>query len=297
MKFYPEGFIRYPAKFTKESLLRAMHSGTILESRALSYDKDGQLHFMLGDYPAVMPHDACADGVAEGRVRDVALMTRVGRSVCFVITSFSSGIFTLSRCAAQKLCQSDYLNHLQCGDVLRCRVTHIEPFGAFCDVGCGLSALLPIDCLSVSRIASPADRVKVGQDLMCVLKTRDAENRLVLSMKELLGTWAENAAAFHPGDTVMGIVRSVEPYGVFVELTPNLAGLAETDGNYLCGQTVSVYIKSILPAKMKIKLVILHTLEEDASAQLSLPSITENHIDRWVYSPPECTRVVETIFG
>ena len=38
-------------------------------------------------------------------------------------------------------------------------VTHIEPFGAFCDVGCGISALLPIDCMSVSRISSPADRV------------------------------------------------------------------------------------------------------------------------------------------
>ena len=31
--------------------------------------------------------------------------------------------------------------------------------------------------------------------------------------------------------TVAGIVRSVEPYGVFVELTPNLAGLAELRGN------------------------------------------------------------------
>ena len=43
-------------------------------------------------------------------------------------------------------------------------------------------------------------------------------------MKELLGTWLENAAAFAAGETVVGLVRSVEPYGVFVELAPNLAG-------------------------------------------------------------------------
>ena len=42
----------------------------------------------------------------------------------------------------------------------------------------------------------------------------------------MLGTWAENAALFSPGQTVTGVVRSVEDYGIFVELTPNLAGLA-----------------------------------------------------------------------
>ena len=46
--------------------------------------------------------------------------------------------------------------------------------------------------------------------------------RITLTHKELLGTWAENAAQFHAGETVAGIIRSVEPYGVFVELSPNL---------------------------------------------------------------------------
>ena len=42
-------------------------------------------------------------------------------------------------------------------------------------------------------------------------------------------TWnmEENAALFKTGETVAGIVRSIESYGIFIELTPNLAGLAE----------------------------------------------------------------------
>ena len=40
-----------------------------------------------------------------------------------------------------------------------------------------------------------------------------------------------------------GIVRSVEPYGIFVELAPNLAGLAEVADNVHNGQQASVYIK------------------------------------------------------
>ena len=41
------------------------------------------------------------------------------------------------------------------------------------------------------------------------------------------GTWEENASLFKAGETVAGIVRGVEDYGAFIELTPNLSGTAE----------------------------------------------------------------------
>ncbi len=49
-------------------------------------------------------------------------------------------------------------------------------------------------------------------------------------MRELLGTWQENAARFRAGQTVTGVVRTVTDYGAFIALTPNLCGLAEPDG-------------------------------------------------------------------
>ena len=159
-----------------------------------------------------------------------------------------------------------------------------------------VDALSLIHILSVSRIASPADRVRVGDDIVCAVKSRDEAGRLVLTMKELLGTWEENAARFAPGETVVGIVRSVEEYGVFVELAPNLAGLAEPVPGLKKGQMVSVYIKSILPQRMKIKLVILHALEDE---QFRFPlqyTIQGGHIDHWVFSPPEAPRLIETVF-
>ena len=69
----------------------------------------------------------------------------------------------------------------------------------------------------------------VGQQLLCAIKNRDEQDRIVLTLRELLGTWSENAACFAAGETVVGIVRSVEDYGVFIEIAPNLAGLAEPD--------------------------------------------------------------------
>ena len=49
------------------------------------------------------------------------------------------------------------------------------------------------------------------------------------TIRELLGTWEENAELFTPGETVTGVIRSIEDYGVFIELMPNLAGLAELE--------------------------------------------------------------------
>ena len=300
VEYTPEGKGRDARRMTESQLAEAFVDGSILESTALAYDRERQLVFELAGRPARMPHDECAAGAAEGAVRDVALLTRVGRPTCFRVTALpgeAGGAYMLSRRLAQEACQRDYLDALLPGELVTCVVTHLESFGAFCDVGCGISALLPIDCMSVSRIQSPADRVSVSQQLICAVKSRDDRGRLVLTLRELLGTWQENADRFHAGETVVGLVRSVESYGVFIELAPNLAGLAERCEGLRPGQPVSVFIKSILPEKMKIKLVIVN--RELAGPLFFAPRyfITEGRLERWVYSTPGSKKRIETDFG
>ena len=300
--FRTEGNYRDAAHLSMAELRAAIVSGEILQATALAFDVHRQLRFDLGGVRGVMPFAACAEGADTGAVRDIAVLTRVGRATCFVIESLEEDaegrpFFRLSRAKAQQMCREEYLDALGPGDILPCAVTHIESFGAFCDVGCGISALLPIDCMSVSRISSPADRVIVGQQILCAIRSRDSQGRFVLTIRELLGTWAENAAAFTPGETVVGIVRSVEDYGTFVEIAPNLAGLAESCPDLRPGQAVSVYIKSILPEKMKIKLVIVNrALGQSHRFDLHY-FLTEGHIDRWVYSTPESKKQIVTEFA
>ena len=297
-----ENSYRSAARLSPAELRAAMASGEILQATALAFDTRRQLRFELGGVKAVMPFAQCADGAETGNVRDIAVLTRVGRPTCFVIEGLDTDedgapCYRLSRAKAQQLCKTEYLDTLSPGDILPCTVTHIEPFGAFCDVGCGISALLPIDCMSVSRISSPADRVSVGQQILCVIKSRDVQGRFVLTIRELLGTWAENAAGFTVGETVVGIVRSVEEYGTFIEIAPNLAGLAESCQDLHPGQAVSVYIKNILPEKMKIKLVIVnHSLGQSHRFELHY-FITEGHLDHWLYSTPDSPKRIETDFS
>ena len=189
VEYKPEGLCRPACELSPSQLAQAQAQGEVLQATALAFDRQQRLRLNLNGQPAYMEHDDCADGIDSGQVREIAVLTRVGRPTCFVILEApgADGAWRLSRRMAQRRCREEYLDRLQPGDILPCRVTHIEPFGAFCDVGCGISALLPIDCLSVSRIQSPADRVQLEEDLFCVIKSRDDQGRLVLSLRELRG--------------------------------------------------------------------------------------------------------------
>ena len=188
---------------------------------------------------------------------------------------------------------------LRPGMVIPAVVTHLEPFGAFVDIGCGVPSLIGIENISVSRIPHPGQRFRVGQAVYAAVLDLDPRaERIYLTHRELLGTWAENAARFQPGMTVPGIVRGVKDYGAFVELTPNLSGLAERKAGLTEGQRVSVYIKAILPERMKIKLLAIDTLPPlDGPAPLEY-FITRGRLEKWKYAPPGCVKVgAETIFA
>lgn len=119
-----------------------------------------------------------------------------------------------------------------------------------------------------------------------------------MTHRELLGTWEENASRFAPTQTVSGIVRSIEPYGIFVELAPNLAGLAELREGVSVGDRCAVYIKSILPERMKIKLVIIDAHAESHPQKMNyfVDTAAVRHMGYWRYSPEGCSKLVETRF-
>lgn len=249
-----------------------MEKKMILEAVALKCEPDLTLRFDLGGVRAYMPREEVAVAEDGGELRDIAVITRVGKPCVFLIDRIvyqPEPRLYLSRRKAQEKCLTEYLDHLEEGDILPAKVTHLEPFGAFCDIGCGIPSLIAIDCISVSRISHPSDRFFPGQQILCAVRNRDERclgnrGRISLTHKELLGTWQQNADRFAAGQTVMGIVRSVESYGIFIELTPNLAGLAEYRDDVKPGDGCSVYIKSIIPQKMKIKLVLIDTFRAPA---------------------------------
>ena len=313
LTYVPEGVILTTSRnrdytSTLQGLERAMETGAIIEGTAVLCDGDFNLHVdfpALGGVKGIIPREEAVWSHDGEPAKDIAILTRVGKAVACKVTGIEEGEgeitkVYLSRRLAQAECIANYLEGLIPGDIIRAKVTHLESFGAFVDVGCGVPSLLSVDCVSVSRISHPRERLYNGQMIWCVVKSIDRETgRIFVSTRELLGTWEEHAALFSEGQTVRGIIRSIESYGIFVELTPNLAGLAEYRGDVRSGQTAAVYIKSIIPDKMKVKLIIIDTDDQSESIPTLNYFITAketSHIDSWRYSPHSSMRIIETVF-
>ncbi|MEI3395472.1 MAG: S1 RNA-binding domain-containing protein [Clostridia bacterium] len=153
--------------------------------------------------------------------------------------------------------QSNFIENLQVGENVKGIVKNIKPYGAFVDIGYGKVGLVYIEDLSVARIKTPYERLKIGQEINIKVKEINKENgKINLSYKEMFGTWEENADKFKKGMHVNGIVRETEKNknGIFIELLPNLVGMAEYRNDLTYGQNINVVIKKIDYDKKKVKL-------------------------------------------
>ena len=146
------------------------------------------------------------------------------------------------------------------GEIVSGVVKNIQPYGAFIQTDKGIDGLLYIEDISVARIKTPKERLSVGQKINVVVKDVNTEkNRVYFSYKEMLGTWDENIKDIQEKKIIPGIIRETEKdkRGIFIELKPNLVGMAEYKEGFEYGQKVEVYVKKIIEDKKKIKLKLV----------------------------------------
>lgn len=289
-EYLPEGASGlFPENQSLSVLQEALEQQTVLEGMAIRCDSRRDLAVRFGGYEGTIPRSDAIHPSISGADREIAILSRVGKPTCFTIMDIAidgggKPHLTLSRRRAQEQAIAWLLENSGPGQVLPARVTHLEKFGAFVDLGCGVTSLVPLENISAARIPHPSARFRVGQDILVLVVGVDREAcRFYLSHKELLGTWMENAAQFAPGDAVTGIVRGVRDYGIFIELTPNLSGLADWRPGLEPGDEVSVYIKSIRPDTRKIKLQIIQNLGPAETVSALKYFITDGTVENWRY--------------
>lgn len=288
--FLPEGLASpFPSGQSIDTLYEAMEQDRILTGTAVRCDKYRDLRVRLGGYEGVIPRSEAVHPGISGADRDIAILSLVGKQVSFTVTAIKPDNagrpqITLSRRSAQEKAIDWLFQTAEIGSVLPAQVTHLADFGAFVDLGCGFISLIPLENLSFARALHPGERVHIGQEILVVVTGIAAEKRrFLLSHKELLGTWLQNAAYFSPGDTVTGIVRAVRDYGTFIELTPNLSGLAEHRDDLVPGDAVTVQIRSIRPEGHRIKLQIIQKLATPPEINAPKYFITDGTLTDWVY--------------
>ena len=296
-RILPEGYSPQPTDPLPLSDIEAyIETQEILEAPVVRCDAAHNLHVRFRGYEGLIPRTEAVSPMISGGDREIAVLSRVGHSVQFVVTSLAvtgggKPLLILSRRRAQERAMAVLLGTCPPGTILRGKITRLERFGAFVDIGGGVIGLLPLEHISVARITHPAQRFTAGQKILCaVLRVDQSAKRFTLTHKELLGTWLENASLFAPGETVTGYIRGVKDYGMFVELTPNLSGLSDCVEGVEENDAVSVFIKSIRPEQMKIKLQILQKLPDPLPPAPLDYCLTDGCLQRWAYVPPGCEK-------
>ncbi len=264
-KFIPEGWNDINRTFSLEELNIAYINGNIMQAKVKRCDSNYNLYLDLGNnITGIIPREEieAINIDATGFPKPNICKSKVNKFVQFKVKDTTKkDTVILSRKAVGKEAMKWMKNDLKEGMCVCGIVKNIRPYGAFVEIGGGIVGLVHIEDISVARIKTPYERFNIGQKINIMIKSIDRKtNRVILSYKELYGTWEENVEDLHEGMVVKGIARETEKSknGIFIELKPNLVGLAEYKENIEYGQNVDVYIKRIIPEKKKVKLVIIN---------------------------------------
>jgi small subunit ribosomal protein S1 len=258
----PEGWNNETDTLEKTTIENYIKNKITLQGKVEECDKDYNLHinFSNGTKGIIPREEIEAINIQENGIPNVNLCTgKVNKFVQFKIKGINKDdVAILSRKEVQQEALETFKEKLEIGEKVIGIVKSIKPYGAFVEIGGGIVGLVHIEDISVARIKTPYERLKIGQAVEINIKEIDRKNgRINLSYKETLGTWEENAKKFSVGMRVRGIVRETEKNknGIFIELLPNLVGMAEYKDGLQYGQDINVLIKRIDYDKKKIKLI------------------------------------------
>lgn len=131
--------------------------------------------------------------------------------------------------------QQNVIAKFKVGDIVEGEITAVADFGAFMKFsatggsasgGDSLEGLIHISEIAWQRIDHPRDLLKVGQTVKVEIIGIEG-SKIFLSMKKLIDDpWQHVAERYHVGDSVEGTILKVNPFGFFVELDPEIHGLA-----------------------------------------------------------------------
>ena len=189
-RFIPEGWNPTEKAFSLEELNNASKNGSIMQAKVTKCDSNYNLYLDLGNnITGVIPREEVeAVSIDEaGFPKPSICVSKVDKYVQFKVKDTSKkDTVILSRKAVGKEAISWVKNELQEGDVVIGIVKNIRPYGAFIEIGGGISGLLHIEDISVARIKTPYERFKIGQKINVVIKSIDRKtNRVILSYKEM----------------------------------------------------------------------------------------------------------------
>ena len=219
---------------------------------------------------------ASQSGIAKGG--DMAAM--VGKPVQLKITEVNRarrraiGSIRAVNAEARKAAQEKIWSEIEVGKKYHGTVKSLTSYGAFVDIG-GVDGMVHVSELSWNRIKTPADVVKVGDEINVYVISFDPEkHKISLGYKtDEMNPWNQFMSKYSVGDVVEAKIVKLMTFGAFAEILPGVDGLihisqisdrriGKPEDVLSEGQVVQVKITDIAENK-RISLSIRALLEQD----------------------------------
>ena len=224
---------------------------------------------------------ASQSGIAKGG--DMTGM--VGKTVSLKITEVNRArrrvIGSIRAVASEerKAAQEKIWGTIEVGAKYHGTVKSLTSYGAFVDIG-GVDGMVHVSELSWNRIKTPADVVKVGDEIDVYVISFDPEKRKIsLGYKTAeMNPWNQFMTQYNIGDVVDAKVVKLMTFGAFAEILPGVDGLIhisqiadrriEKPGDVLTeGQNVQVKITDVDAENKRISLSIRALLQQAAEEE------------------------------
>ena len=172
-------------------------------------------------------------------------------------------------------------NRYPAGAKVQARITNLTDYGCFASIEDGVEGLVHVSEMSwTNKNIHPSKVVQIGDEVEVMILDVDEERRRIsLGIKQCTGNpWVTFAEKFAANDKVVGTIKTITDFGIFVGLENDLDGLVhmsditwEADSEaalrqYKKGEEVEAVILSIDAEKERISLGIKQ-LESDPFAE------------------------------
>jgi small subunit ribosomal protein S1 len=129
--------------------------------------------------------------------------------------------------------QKAYFSKLKLGQKITGKVKRFTNYGAFINLGM-VDGLLASKDITWGRINDPEDFLKLHQKLEVIIIFKDEMKfNIAVGLKQLLpNPWEIAKTKYKEGDTVVGQVVDIQPYGAFLQIFPGFEGLVHISEIY-----------------------------------------------------------------
>lgn len=256
-----------------EELRRLFTTGETIDVKILEANKGGlliRLHHITGFLPVSQlspEHYPRVTGGDKNKILE-KLKSYTGHKmdVRVIDVNEQDEKLIVSEKAVWEDAQKNVLSQYRVGSQIEGEVTALADFGAFVKFD-SLEGLVHISEIAWQRIDHPRDLLKIGQTVKAEIIGIEG-SKIFLSMKKLVDDpWKGVSERYQIGSLVEGTVLKVNPFGFFVELDPEIHGLAHVselsttpavDPDTIAkeGETLTFRIVSIEPDEHRLGLSV-----------------------------------------